>query len=541
MPEMQLSWQPGFSLSRKPVRRSRASRASVTLGRRQQFEFIVERPVLDHGIGSTESGVAFESYRRGEEISQSDRTGLQRGRYSTNQSSSPGEDDSRESLLVDDNWQINVTGHQLSVTDNCKFSDLHTIDETELQLTLNPFYENTASPSFPPSIVYHDLYQRFHPVLKRYNEEFCRIPLTADLGVNPFRYRARRAPEPMFLVHAVMALAGHHVESTSTQGHRHAAIQLLREGIDMNTNLEHGYSILDAIIILFSLDETQSALGHWRTHLLGAYGLLEACGGINTWITSARTQVQIGILLWWDAITSLVNREDCIFPHPYFETLLSNYTGKEWDFFSLCGCPLRLVEVVMKLSRLSAEKRQSSSMQHVIFDTTVLSGIEHTLESWHHISPATAFQDEESMQQDQDRMHCSEAWRNGLLLYLYRVFHWKPGHRVPVSIIYRARVIMDHVVACRDESMVSRQALLPLFFAGCELQDPESRRKILKLCSEWSDKTRYRMFGTTIPLLGEVWAEQSSRGIENVWWGEVVDRQRVGDDTSPLRMRICFG
>lgn len=78
------------------------------------------------------------------------------------------------------------------------------------------------------------------------------------------------------------------------------------------------YSMLDTVVILFSLDvsrelpctsslvnahreyqETQSALGNWSTHLAGAYSLLEACGGTEVWATSARVEVQVGLLTWY--------------------------------------------------------------------------------------------------------------------------------------------------------------------------------------------------------------------------------------------------
>ena len=72
--------------------------------------------------------------------------------------------------------------------------------------------------------------------------------------MNPFRCRADPYPEPIFLVHAVMALAGHHVESTSTQHHRQAAITMLRQTLDTCKFARDGYSMLDTIIILFSLD-----------------------------------------------------------------------------------------------------------------------------------------------------------------------------------------------------------------------------------------------------------------------------------------------
>jgi hypothetical protein len=230
-----------------------------------------------------------------------------------------------------------------------------------------------------------------------------------------------------------------------------------------------------------------------------------------------------------------------VFPYSYFEAVLSSHDGREWDYFGLCGCPPSLVRIVMQLSRLSAEKQRSSSMRYVTFDTDAILNIEESLTSWHHISPATAYESEECMQQDLDSMHCSEAWRNGLILYMHRVFHWEPGNVVPMHFLHRARVIVDHVFACRDESMVSRQALLPLFFAGCELRDASWRKKIIKFCSIWDERTRYHMFNTTIPLLQEVWAEQELRGYENVWWGQIVDKQHTSKTDHHLQGRLCFG
>ncbi|KAB8254315.1 fungal-specific transcription factor domain-containing protein [Aspergillus pseudonomiae] len=500
MREFQISWQPGFSLSKKPVRRSRTRRPNADP---HQLEFIVEHPAQDqHSLRSRDLRTSYgvTTKRRPYRHSSIDIC------IPAHLSTSLGRGEAQRS-------DTNVFG-------------------------LNGPPEEPSVPiSIPPGILYSTLGQRYNNVLQRYNMEFCRIPLTSDMQMNPFMYRESSGPKPMFLIHAVMALAGHHVESESTDIHRHAALQSLRENLNTCTNPGHSSAILDTIAILFSLDETQSALGTWRTHLLGAHGLVEACGGINMWVASASTQVQIGILLWWDAITSLVNREDCVFPYEYFEALLFKYNSEEWDFFSLCGCPLSLVKVVMQVARLAAEQRRSPVTQAA----TVLSAIERSLETWHHISPATAFKDEESMQQDVDNMHCAEAWRNGLLLYLYRVFRWAPGQSVPMHTLYRARVIMDHVFACRNECMVSRQALLPLFFAGCELRDHSSRRKILDICASWNDRTRYHMFSTAIPLLEAVWTEQTIHGFDNVWWGQTIDKQHTSDSHSPLQVRISFG
>ncbi|KAG8166363.1 hypothetical protein KVR01_002052 [Diaporthe batatas] len=372
------------------------------------------------------------------------------------------------------------------------------------------------------------------------NAEFCTIPLTFRLRINPFRYRTDLDPEPVFLVHAVMALAGHHVKSDSTLSHRHTALQLLRQALDTFSDTETMHSILDTIVILFSLDETQSMLGNWSTHLVGAYGLLEACGGIKMLPLSSRFETQIGILTWWDAIVSLLSREQCAFPYEYFDTVLSNQHKREWNFFGLCGCPTSLVIIVMRVARLAADRRKAWSASGSTCDAAVISEIQQYLESWCHVPAATAFNDEEGMHQDLDTMHCSEAWRNGLLLYIFRVFQWEPGNEAPIHILYRARAIMDHALWCRDVNMISRQALLPLFFAGCELRDRSTQAEIIKLCSQWNDRTRYHMFRDVIPLLEEIWAEQETKGFENVWWGQIVDRQHASQPES-LRMRLCFG
>lgn len=247
------------------------------------------------------------------------------------------------------------------------------------------------------------------------------------------------------------------------------------------------------------------------------------------------------MLYRWDAITSLVSREDCVFPDDYFQGILSTYNGQQWDYYGLCGCPLSLVKLVMQVMHLAVEKRKALLLPHVRFENTIISGIEHSLESWHHVSPETALRDEESMQEDRDSMHCSEAWRNGLLLYIYRVFQWNPGNSVPMSVVQRARVVVDHVFACRDDSMVPKQALLPLIFAGCELKDASTRKAILRFCATWDDRIKYHMFSDAIPLLEGVWAQQEMHGFENVWWGEVVDKRHTSQPPSSLPLRLCFG
>lgn len=242
----------------------------------------------------------------------------------------------------------------------------------------------------------------------------------------------------------------------------------------------------------------------------------------------------------WDAILNLVNREDCIFPISYFEKILVVRDESEWDYFGLCGCPLPLVKNVMRLARFGAKKRRCLSNENSQLDGSLILEIQRSLESWQYVS-RIATDDEESMQEDQDRMHCSEAWRNGLLLYIYRVFHWRTGDNPPIQVLFRARAIADHVFASREDNMITRQALLPLFFAGCELRDASTRRKIIQHCKMWDEKTRYHMFNTTVPLLQQIWTEQEEKGFENVWWGQVVDSQQTTESDGLLHRRLCFG
>ncbi|KAI0427454.1 fungal-specific transcription factor domain-containing protein [Xylaria sp. FL1042] len=548
MPENKLLWQPGFSLSRKPAKKSiaRRNKHAAKGNAPQEYEFVCEYPVRE----SVSSDPEPERFIR--------RTGEVATNLGTNECQTIPDGESSQDLDETD-WP---SGSAPAWSSNGN-SPAESSDRTPLQETNSTAHthrgsiqaaivlpesgglaytrQNDYHTLTPSSILYNTISQRFEPILARYNEEFCKIPLTSDLQLNPFQYRDGSNSEPLFLLHAVMALAGHHVESPNIEHHHRTALKLLREGVNKWCNIPDIYHMLDTIIILFSLDETRSTLGNWAIHLTGAFALLEAYGGVKNWIQSPRAVVQVGLLTWWDAIISLLSREDCVFPYSYFEAVILNHREKEWDYFSLCGCPLQLVEIVMRLARLTAEKRQSLSMRYVKFDDAIISEIEKLLESWQHEPPPTSLQDEASMHQDLDTMHCSEAWRNGLLLYLYRVFQWEPGSRVAMRATLRARITADHVFACREDSLVAKQALLPLFFAGCELRDESTRRKILRYCALWDDMTRYHMFDSTIPLLREIWAEQEQKGFDDIWWGQVVDRAHATGSRDALKMRLCFG
>ena len=238
-----------------------------------------------------------------------------------------------------------------------------------------------------------------------------------------------------------------------------------------------------------------------------------------------------------------MSRQGCVFPNEYFESALEWHDEREWTFLGLCGCPSDLAVSAIQLAHLAAEKAKTAGMRFVIFDDDVVRSIKTPLESWRHIMPPEAWIDTETMQHDVDKMHCSEAWRHGLLLYIFRVFHWNPGEHITVEAAYHARQILDHVFACRDEGYLAKQAVFPLFLAGCEVTNESDQKRIGSFCSHWSKKTRYFMIASVMPLLEEIWAAQDAQGATNVSWWTVIDQWHTenGGACNGLPSTFCFG
>ncbi|CAG9938399.1 unnamed protein product, partial [Clonostachys rosea f. rosea IK726] len=84
--------------------------------------------------------------------------------------------------------------------------------------------------------------------------------------------------------------------------------------------------------------------------------------------------------------------------------------------------------------------RSMSSPPYSEHDEAVITDVEKALEDWAHTPAVNGSWDEEGVHRDLDAMHCSEAWRNGILLYIFRVFRWKPGDSVPFHVFSAAAV-----------------------------------------------------------------------------------------------------
>jgi hypothetical protein len=154
MRRKQLSWQPGFSLSRKPAKKPRSARgtnraATTDANGTQQFEFVVEHPVREHG----------------------------ESRYSLSQSSVTTSTNSEATVK-----STKLNGCQLQENPDPGWShsgdfNLETFDGISCQvasvdLSSAAVPDSTTmtlstSTSVPPSILYSSLSQRFRPILDR--------------------------------------------------------------------------------------------------------------------------------------------------------------------------------------------------------------------------------------------------------------------------------------------------------------------------------------------------------------------------------------
>lgn len=247
--------------------------------------------------------------------------------------------------------------------------------------------------------------------------------------------------------------------------------------------------------------------------------------------------------LRWDANIALLSRQGCILPCSYFESLLAVENDKYWSFFDLVGCPRELVVHLMQLTSLAQENEQALSMRWTTFDLTLVNDIQTSINNWKNTGILTIDNDlsEESMQQQRDRYHCTEAWRYGLLIYITRVFQWNRKLSPPRTLTIYARLIFEHVQSCRRTSIVAKQAFFPLFLAGCETKDQFLRQSIREFCEYWDAASGYNLFRSALSVLEDLWKGQNGPSCNEVWCGSVVDKKQQIYELQGLQMQFCFG
>ncbi|KAL0938627.1 uncharacterized protein CTRU02_205237 [Colletotrichum truncatum] len=380
-------------------------------------------------------------------------------------------------------------------------------------------------------------------LLAQYDQEFCIWPLTSDFEANPFRCGATARQDSQLLLHSILALSYRHINrvtgtcSKEAKEHKALALKLLNETQSEADVLKIDTDMLDAILVLFTLDCATSAYGSWTSQLRSAHRVLvgiEENGKPRT----RRIQAQIAMLVWWDVTLALTVRKGCVLPQTYHSDLRNyNPDGKE-TFYSVSGCPEELFRYMMRIGQYAREVELVATMTCVTFDNGPILAVEESIRNWNAReysqysyddatlwttdTPSTDGRDlEEIVNYRQDLHHCAEAWRYTLLLYIQRVFKWDRKSQPPSLLALLGRRILNHVASCRRSTLLQKQLLLPVFFAGCETKDPDLQRIVKEYCEWWSAQTRYDMFLTASALLEEIWSKSSPLD----WWGSVVDEK----------------
>lgn len=151
-------------------------------------------------------------------------------------------------------------------------------------------------------------------------------PLTHDFEANPFRYDAETGRGSPLLWHCILALSYKHIYQETGQSlaeakaHKRKATQLLEElENDPHSPTAQG-NLLDALLILMTLDCATSARGPWVSHLNRAHKILEAINLLKIPRTP-RMQAQIDMLVWYESfrlnfIKAIPPFPSCLQIHP---------------------------------------------------------------------------------------------------------------------------------------------------------------------------------------------------------------------------------
>ncbi|KIX03480.1 uncharacterized protein Z518_07033 [Rhinocladiella mackenziei CBS 650.93] len=404
--------------------------------------------------------------------------------------------------------------------------------------------------SVPTPVRYSSTEDQFSILLDRYDREFCTYPITTDVDINPFRYRKETSRGSKHLLHAIIALACHHRDGYPVQNspsiefyqHKNQAVALYRAAMENPQIQAQSLSALDTLLALWCIDSIESALNPWRTHLSHAYALLELSGGIDVWSLSFRSQTQVTMLLWWDAVVALVSRRPCVMPYTYFEAVLQWESSQFWTFFELIGCPRELLVPLMQFAHLAGQFNRWSRGMNVT--KAVIAQVEGNLRNYQPPGEDEDVdsRDEEKVQEARDTYHCCEAIRHSLLIYALRVFsdddRYMDSSYMTARLKYLSRVSLDHVCSISPSSGTLKQLLFVILVAGAETNDDDHKDFIRGYCRRWFETFGYPMFTSVIEILEEVWTGRDVVG-EDIWWGDVVDSRHHGGIDGDLV--FCFG
>ncbi|KAH8674760.1 fungal-specific transcription factor domain-containing protein [Tricladium varicosporioides] len=392
--------------------------------------------------------------------------------------------------------------------------------------------------SVPPSVLFGSINDKFHTVLAHYDRELCAIPLTVDVGLNPFRVRKETSSGSQFLLHAVLAHSLYHLTrqsddnlgSSLLQRHRSTALHLFSRALGDSPSPQQKVAFLDTALLLMCLDSSQSASGVYNVHLEGVHTIIEAAGGSQELIPRMpKLRSQLAMFIWYDTTIAMISREAPTLPITYLEGIIHHGRLDGWDYFNLCGCRYEFIIAMHKLAKLAMQHEKAQGMDYLLFDTTGVDEIEQVLREWPSKVPIyDRSLPEEILELQRDRYHCEEAWRYAILLYIERVFRWERGKKGPSTLRYLSRLILDNTRSIRKGTAhsIQKQVLLPVFLAGAELQNSEYREFVREYCEWWTMSCGFKMFKDVYCYLQNIWEEIDSSSDSDFWWGTVIERKR---------------
>lgn len=198
-----------------------------------------------------------------------------------------------------------------------------------------------------------------------------------------------------------------------------------------------------------------------------------------------------------------------------------------------------------RLAKLASIYEKVQTMEWTIFNMQPVEDIMQELRAWPNPEDVDA-EDVPLLQDDpddqRDRFHCIEAWRQAVLLYAYRVFFRPQTSSGLQSITHLARTVLDHVRCVPQTVIVQKQTLLPVFLAASEVGNEATRDFVRQYCDHWSQTARYSMFATVRLLLERIWQKWKPSTRDAFWWGSIVGRKHSDgaeeDDTSTMEILL---
>jgi len=196
---------------------------------------------------------------------------------------------------------------------------------------------------------------------------------------------------------------------------------------------------------------------------------------------------------------------------------------------------------MVKLAKLAMQNEKAEEMEWLAFDASAVDEVEEVIKECSSSPPIyDDAADEEAIEIAQDRYHCDEAWKNGLMLYIARVFRWKRTGPVPGKVRYMARIILDHARSIRRSSTIQKQLLLPVFLAAAEIQSEDYRDFARDYCKWWTISCGFKMFADVSSYLEDIWKEQDNSGRPGTWWATIIDLRKK-DSQQPKVPQILMG